>query len=65
MCFYRFDSVISDEINYDLLNTLHGIQTGQITCPELLGQTLGVNSKTQDNIPTSVVKAYCPDGCKP
>lgn len=62
---YKFDSVISDEINYDLLRTLHDIQTGQITCPELLGQTLGVNSKTQDNIPTSVVKAYCPDGCKP
>lgn len=50
---------MNDEINYDLLTTIHGIQLGNITCPELLGHTLGVNSKTQDNIPNSVAKAYC------
>ncbi|XKL66481.1 hypothetical protein PGB90_009901 [Kerria lacca] len=57
---YKFDSLVNDEINYDLLMKAYNIQTGQDSCPELLGQTLGKFSKTTDNIPSSLKKAYCP-----
>lgn len=33
---YRHDSVVSDEINYDLLWTIHLISKGELDCPELL-----------------------------
>ena len=33
---YKHDSVVSDEINYDLLWRIHLISTGQIDSPELL-----------------------------
>ncbi|KAI0565624.1 Glutamate--cysteine ligase [Gracilaria domingensis] len=34
---YRGDSVVSQEINYDLMLTLKGISNGEIAAPELLG----------------------------
>ncbi|CAH4033639.1 unnamed protein product [Pieris brassicae] len=48
---YKKDSVVTERINYDLLKTAHGIQTGEIPAPTLLG---GSNvSKTNDDIPTA------------
>ncbi|XP_045529683.1 glutamate--cysteine ligase catalytic subunit isoform X1 [Pieris brassicae] len=48
---YKKDSVVTERINYDLLKTAHGIQTGAIPAPTLLG---GSNvSKTNDDIPTA------------
>lgn len=57
--FSRFDSIVSDEINYDLIMKAYSIQTGAEGCPELLGQVSGKLSKTTDNIPISLRKAYC------
>ncbi|XP_057665579.1 glutamate--cysteine ligase catalytic subunit-like [Diorhabda carinulata] len=34
---YRYDSIITEEINYDLLVMMQKIQNGEVTCPELLG----------------------------
>lgn len=57
---YRYDSVVSERINYDLLTQIHGIQTGEIPCPELLGTCL--QSKTQESIPAAVEKAEAMNG---
>ncbi|XP_030747860.1 glutamate--cysteine ligase catalytic subunit [Sitophilus oryzae] len=46
---YKQDSVVSDEINYDLLTTLKDIEHGEKSCPELLGYS--ATSKTRENIP--------------
>lgn len=51
---YCRDSVVSQQINYDLLNTADKIQTGDLLCPELLGS---FQSKTKDDIPNAVQKA--------
>ncbi|CAK1548462.1 unnamed protein product [Leptosia nina] len=48
---YKKDSVVTEKINYDLLKMAHGIQTGTIPAPTLLG-TSNV-SKTNDDIPTA------------
>lgn len=53
--FFRRDSVVTDEINYDLLKHLDKIQNGSISCPELLGYFN--QTKTQENIPQAVAKA--------
>jgi len=45
---YEHDSVISEEINYDLL--LRIAKLSENPAPNLLGTTR-VNSKTQDNVP--------------
>jgi glutamate--cysteine ligase catalytic subunit len=55
---YRHDSIINDEINYDLLMTADGIQSGRIACPRLLGDCLLANSKTKETIPPAVQKVY-------
>ena len=34
---YRGDSVVTEEIAYDLMMTCKGIGEGTIACPELLG----------------------------
>ena len=34
---YKKDSVVSDEINYDLLCAMDKITKGEMKCPELLG----------------------------
>jgi glutamate--cysteine ligase catalytic subunit len=33
---YKFDSVVTHEINYDLLRNIHAVATKEIPCPELL-----------------------------
>lgn len=51
---FRKDSLVSEKINYDLLKTAHGIQTGKIPAPSLLG---GSNvSKTNEDIPKAFTK---------
>lgn len=52
--FCRKDSVVSEEINYDLLSTCKDVQEGLLPCPDLLGQ--GINSKTSDHIPSAIEK---------
>jgi glutamate--cysteine ligase catalytic subunit len=34
---YKHDSVITDEIAYDLMSACQGIGEGTIPCPEILG----------------------------
>lgn len=56
---YKHDSVVSEKINYDLLKTAHGIQTGAIPAPTLLG---GSNvSKTNEDIPEAFSKMLSTD----
>ncbi|KPJ13668.1 Glutamate--cysteine ligase [Papilio machaon] len=56
---YNKDSVVSEKINYDLLKTAHGIQTGKIPAPSLLG-TSNV-SKTNEDIPKAFSKMMSKD----
>lgn len=55
---YRQDSKVTERINYDLLSTIHDIQKGEISCPELLGHT--TTSKTKESIPTALYKEIEP-----
>ncbi|XP_041973973.1 glutamate--cysteine ligase catalytic subunit [Aricia agestis] len=58
---YKQDSVVTEKINYDLLKTAHGIQTGSIPAPTLLGS--GTRSKTNEDIPkafTRMMSKDCP-----
>jgi len=55
---YRHDSVVNDEINYDLLMTADGIQSGRVSCPRLLGDRLLASSKTKETIPPAVQKVH-------
>lgn len=50
---YKSDSVVSDLINCDLLQTFDEITNGK-PCPELLGHP---TSRTKDYIPESLLKA--------
>ncbi|KAI5635345.1 glutamate-cysteine ligase domain-containing protein [Phthorimaea operculella] len=56
---YKHDSVISEKINYDLLKTAYGIQTGSIPAPSLLGSSSV--SKTNEDIPTAFTKMLSKD----
>lgn len=51
---YKHDSVVSHEINYDLMLTLKGITSGEVTAPELLGdyqaQSFVEDSETADTM---------------
>ncbi|KAK9879781.1 hypothetical protein WA026_006844 [Henosepilachna vigintioctopunctata] len=49
---YCQDSIVSDEINYDLLKTIDEIQSGMKKCPYLLGPS--VISKTRENVPAAL-----------
>ena len=60
--FHRQDSIVNEEINYDLLKTIDGVQSGTVPCPELIGPSLV--SKTQETIPTAMQKVYCKDSTK-
>ncbi|KAK5645790.1 hypothetical protein RI129_004254 [Pyrocoelia pectoralis] len=51
---YKQDSKVTERINYDLLSTIHKIQKGEVSCPELLGHT--TTSKTKESIPTALYK---------
>jgi glutamate--cysteine ligase catalytic subunit len=56
---FRSDSIISQRINYDLLKTIHNIETNKISCPELLGPC--TISKTSETVPVAMTKAEnCP-----
>ncbi|XP_050673490.1 glutamate--cysteine ligase catalytic subunit [Leptidea sinapis] len=58
---YQKDSVVTEKINYDLLKTAHGIQTGNIPAPTLLGSSN--ISKTNEDIPkafTKMMNRDCP-----
>lgn len=46
---YRRDSVVSERVAYDLLRAAHGVQTGAVAAPRLLGASSV--SKTHDDIP--------------
>nr|XP_022918914.1 glutamate--cysteine ligase [Onthophagus taurus] len=54
---YRQDSKVTERINYDLLMTIDGIQQGEISCPELLGDIF--TTKTKESIPTALTKEAC------
>lgn len=51
---YKKDSIVSDHINFDLLQKIKQIQEGKLLVPSLLGQ--GNNSKTKDTIPQALQK---------
>ncbi|KAK9503699.1 hypothetical protein O3M35_010204 [Rhynocoris fuscipes] len=51
---YKQDSIVNDEIAYDLLKTIDGIRTGH--CPELIPSLV---SKTTESIPRAMEKVYC------
>ncbi|KAL1450267.1 hypothetical protein WDU94_002704 [Cyamophila willieti] len=58
---YKQDSVVTEDITYDLLLKSHHIQTGRTSCPALLGKCLIQKSKTRERIPTAVSTQYnCP-----
>lgn len=54
---YKHDSKVTEKINYDLLKTIEGIQSGTTSCPELLGHC--VISKTKESIPSAISKEAC------
>jgi len=54
---YKFDSKVSDKLNYDLLKQIDAIQKGTIPCPELLGYN--PVSKTVEQIPNAIAKVGC------
>lgn len=54
-CINRYDSVITQRINYDLLKKIQKIVSNEISCPELLGTC--ISSKTNETIPAAVAKA--------
>ncbi|CAH2068772.1 unnamed protein product, partial [Iphiclides podalirius] len=56
---YQKDSIVTDKINYDLLKTAHGIQTGKIPAPTLLGSSNV--SKTNEDIPKAFSKMMSKD----
>ncbi|KFM58893.1 Glutamate--cysteine ligase, partial [Stegodyphus mimosarum] len=51
---YKFDSVVNERINYDLLTTVDRITQGKEECPEILGHP---TSRTREHIPNAVRKA--------
>jgi hypothetical protein len=50
----RFDSVVNEEICYDLLTAVDQMASGNCRCTKLFGTTNG--SKSADHIPESVRK---------
>ncbi|XP_006612129.1 glutamate--cysteine ligase catalytic subunit [Apis laboriosa] len=52
---YKYDSIITQRINYDLLKKIQKIVSNEISCPELLGTC--ISSKTNETIPAAVAKA--------
>ncbi|XP_045454710.1 glutamate--cysteine ligase isoform X2 [Melitaea cinxia] len=56
---YKKDSVVTEKINYDLLKTAHGIQTGSLAAPTLLGSS--TTSKTNDDIPNAIRRMLSKD----
>lgn len=50
---YKQDSVVSELISYDLLNTCNKIANGEMKCPDLLGDYI---SKTNDVLDKKCLK---------
>ncbi|CAD7093323.1 unnamed protein product [Hermetia illucens] len=57
---YKKDSIVTERINYDLLKKIKDIEEGA-PCPELLGSAN--KTKTQDNIPSAIVKHLTNGAC--
>ncbi|XP_023025106.2 glutamate--cysteine ligase isoform X3 [Leptinotarsa decemlineata] len=53
---YRKDSKVTEKINYDLLRAMVAIETGERSCPELLG--CHNKSRTCEKIPTALINGY-------
>nr|XP_023025104.1 glutamate--cysteine ligase-like isoform X1 [Leptinotarsa decemlineata] len=53
---YRKDSKVTEKINYDLLRAMVAIETGEQSCPELLG--CHSKSRTCEKIPTALINGY-------
>lgn len=53
---YKMDSVVSDEICYDLLKHLQGITKGTVQVPELLGEYYSKSSSKEVETPVSMMK---------
>ncbi len=51
---YKQDSVVSERINYDLVEACSRITQGEMECPELL---IKYDTKTSDDIPVAMQKA--------
>ncbi|CAG0920851.1 unnamed protein product [Notodromas monacha] len=51
------DSVVSEDINYDLMVTCREVSEGRLHVPELLGPQGAVRSKTNDDIPRAIKMA--------
>ncbi|XP_068152614.1 glutamate--cysteine ligase isoform X2 [Drosophila tropicalis] len=60
---YKQDSVVSDQINYDLLKRIQRIQEGKHIEPALLGQLNHSKTKTKDFIPPALQKQLAKNGC--
>uniref|UniRef100_A0A1E1XK40 Glutamate--cysteine ligase n=1 Tax=Amblyomma sculptum TaxID=1581419 RepID=A0A1E1XK40_AMBSC len=59
---YKQDSVVSERINYDLLQQMSKIQQGSVGCPELFGTS---RSKTRANIPSAILNATASSSGRP
>lgn len=56
---YKHDSVVTDEINYDLLRTVQQLQEGKQSCPELFGEfIIPPTTETTANSSDSIVEGY-------
>lgn len=53
---YKDDSVVSDEICYDLMQRLEGITSGRIAAPRLLGNFHSESFSVEDETPDTMMK---------
>lgn len=51
---YRGDSVVNEEVNFDLLEMCRKVSVGEALCPEL---SPCYSSRTTEDIPPAVIKA--------
>lgn len=50
---YKHDSVVSDEITYDLVQLMRGVTEGTVPCPDLLGTLSSKAPKTYTVLDTN------------
>ena len=43
---YKQDSVVSNKVNYDLIQLMKGVSEGTVPCPELIGSLASKTPKT-------------------
>lgn len=59
----RHDSIVSERINYDLMQKIRRLQDGdRSVCPELLGR--GSGTKTRDTVPESMQRLCTSVQCR-